>query len=135
MKIVIARGARRILLTIGGSATVDGGTAAAVDLGWRFLDADGKALTPGGGALDKIVRIVPPPRNDLPPMTVLCDVTNPLCGPRGAAAVFGPQKGETPEMVAQLDAGLRNFKLMQDGKLTNAAILLFGKDPRRFFNN
>jgi len=109
IRAAVERGARRILLTIGGSATVDGGTGAAAALGWRFLDADGKELTPGGGALDKIARIVPPARNDLPPMTVLCDVTNPLCGPRGAAAVFGPQKGATPEMVAQLDAGLRNL--------------------------
>jgi len=59
--------------------------------------------------LDKIVYIVPLERLILPPMTVLCDVTNPLCGERGAAAVFGPQKGATPEMVAQLDAGLRNL--------------------------
>lgn len=105
----IRRGAQRILLTIGGSATNDGGVGAAAALGWRFLDTAGQALAPVGGQLDAIAKIVPPPLTEWPPMTVLCDVTNPLCGPRGAAAVYGPQKGATPEMVAQLDGGLQNL--------------------------
>ena len=103
------RGARRILLTIGGSATVDGGTGAAAALGWRFLDRNGRDLTPVGGGLLDICSIVPPAARLLPPVTVLCDVTNPLCGPQGAAVVFGPQKGATPAMVATLDAGLQNL--------------------------
>ena len=105
----VAQGARRILLTIGGSATVDGGVGAAAALGWRFLGADGRDVPPGGGHLGEIARIVPPVARQLPSVTVLCDVTNPLCGPDGAAAVFGPQKGATPRQVAQLDAGLRHF--------------------------
>ncbi len=104
-----ARGARRILLTIGGSATVDGGVGAAAALGWRFLGADGRDVPPDGGHLAEIARIVPPVSGRLPPVTVLCDVTNPLCGTRGAAAVFGPQKGATPAMVVRLDAGLRHL--------------------------
>jgi len=103
------RGAQRILLAIGGSATNDGGIGAAAALGWRFLDANGQEVEPVGGRLGAITRIIPPERAAWPPMTVLCDVTNPLCGPRGAASVYGPQKGATPEMVAQLDDGLRNL--------------------------
>jgi len=103
------RGARRILLAIGGSATVDGGIGAAAALGWRFLDASGNEVTPDGSHLRDIARIVPPAVSILPPVTVLCDVTNPLCGPQGAAAVFGPQKGATPDMVSILETGLRNL--------------------------
>ncbi|MFW5893763.1 MAG: glycerate kinase [Verrucomicrobiota bacterium] len=102
-------GARQILLTIGGSATVDGGIGAAAAAGWQFLDKNGVALTPAGGSLTEIARIVGPKQNTLPPVTVLCDVTNPLTGERGAAAVYGPQKGATPAMVKTLAAGLRNL--------------------------
>lgn len=109
LKAAAEHGARRILLTIGGSATVDGGTGAAAALGWRFLDKNGKPVPADGGHLEKIVKIVPPPTNQLPPVTVLCDVTNPLSGPRGAAAVYGPQKGATAEMVEQLEKGLSNL--------------------------
>ncbi len=106
-----AAGAAEIVLAIGGSATVDGGTGAARALGWRFLDAAGRELPPGGGSLEQLEQIVPPPATcpALPPVTVLCDVTNPLCGPNGAAAVFGPQKGATPSMVAQLERGLQRL--------------------------
>ena len=103
------RGARRILLAIGGSATVDGGMGAAAALGWRFLDGNGQEVTPDGGHLMEIARLVPPASRILPPVTVLCDVTNPLCGPQGAAAVFGPQKGATPAMVTILEAGLNHL--------------------------
>ncbi|MCF7838200.1 MAG: glycerate kinase [Candidatus Marinimicrobia bacterium] len=104
------QGARHILLTLGGSATVDGGVGAASALGWRFLDARGGAVPAGGGGLNAIARIErPAAERDWPTVTMLCDVTNPLCGPRGAAAVFGPQKGATPAMVAELDAGLANL--------------------------
>ncbi len=105
----IRRGARRILLTIGGSATVDGGVGAAAALGWRFLDGNGHEITPDGGHLLEIARIVAPASRILPPITVLCDVTHPLCGPLGAAAVFGPQKGATPAMVSILEAGLTHL--------------------------
>ncbi len=107
--IAAARGLRpaRIRLAIGGSATVDGGTGAAAALGWRFLDRAGRALPPGGGALERLARIEPPdPRPRLPPVDVLCDVDNPLCGPEGAARVFGPQKGADADAVERLEAGL-----------------------------
>ena len=104
-------GADRILLAVGGSATVDGGIGAAHALGWRFLDAEGRELPPVGGSLERISSIHTPsaPPSQFPTLLVLADVDNPLCGERGAARVFGPQKGATPDMVAQLDAGLCNL--------------------------
>ena len=100
------RGPRRLLLAVGGSATVDGGIGAAAALGWRFEDAEGRAVPPTGGGLERLRRIAPPAAPKLPPVDVLCDVNNPLTGPEGAAAVYGPQKGATPEMVERLDRGL-----------------------------
>ncbi|HUI06333.1 MAG TPA: glycerate kinase [Verrucomicrobiae bacterium] len=107
----IGRGARKILLGVGGSATVDGGVGAATALGWQFLDARRTPIGFGGGELERIARILPPPvsRSPLPVLEVLCDVDNPFCGERGAARVFGPQKGATPEMVERLEAGLRHL--------------------------
>ena len=104
----LRRGAQHIWLTVGGSATVDGGIGAAAALGWRFLDKSGGELAPCGAALARLATLVAP-RCDWPGVEVLCDVDNPLCGAHGAAHVFGPQKGATPAMVAQLDAGLRNL--------------------------
>ena len=106
----LRRGAERLFLTLGGSATNDGGVGAAAALGWRFLDARGRNVPDGGGNLRRIARILPPEsgRLDLP-VEVLCDVDNPLCGPRGAAAVYGPQKGATPAMVRELDRGLAHL--------------------------
>lgn len=104
----LRRGAQHIWLTVGGSATVDGGTGAAAALGWQFLGASGGTLAPCGEALSRIRKIVAPARA-CPAVEVLCDVDNPLCGEQGAARVFGPQKGATPAMVKQLDAGLRNL--------------------------
>lgn len=105
----LAKGAQHLVLTIGGSATVDGGVGMAAALGWRFLDVAGEAVPLDGGHVHAIAAIVPPSERGLPRITVLCDVTNPLCGSRGAAAVFGPQKGATPAQVVQLDAGLRHL--------------------------
>jgi glycerate kinase len=102
----VKQGARRILLTIGGSATVDGGVGAAMALGWDFLDSAGQKIGLGGGEISRIDRIVPPRMELLVPVDVLCDVDNPLCGEHGAAHVYGPQKGATPEMAKTLDAGL-----------------------------
>ena len=112
MKDAIEKGCRKILIGIGGSATNDGGTGMAQALGARFLDADGKELTPAGGNLDQIASV------DLSNMIdglkdteikVACDVDNPLCGEHGASAIYGPQKGATPEMVKQLDANLAHL--------------------------
>lgn len=104
----IQRGAQHLWLAIGGSATNDGGVGAAMALGWRFLDSDGKPVGLGGGELERIATIQAP-TTLFPPIEVLCDVDNPLCGDRGAAAMFGPQKGATPAMAARLDAGLRHL--------------------------
>ncbi len=105
-------GARRIIVGIGGSATNDGGAGAMSALGARFLDRNGRELPPGGAALADLARIdVSGFRFPVGAVAVdaACDVTNPLCGPHGASAVFGPQKGATPEMVRELDAALANY--------------------------
>lgn len=105
-------GARRILLGIGGSATNDGGAGLASALGARLLDRAGRELPPGGGALRRLWRIDLTridPRLARTRIEAACDVVNPLCGPHGAAAVYGPQKGATPAMVRQLDAGLERL--------------------------
>lgn len=105
-------GVSRLIIGIGGSATVDGGAGMAQALGARLLDAAGKPIGRGGGELARLAAI---DVSDMDPRlkslrcTVACDVTNPLVGPRGAAAVYGPQKGATPEMVRLLDANLRRF--------------------------
>lgn len=106
------RGARRLIIGIGGSATNDGGIGMAQALGIRFLDQDGQELGHGGGVLSQLDRIDMSgldPRLVGFPVTVACDVDNPLTGPRGASAVFGPQKGATPEMVTALDQGLAHL--------------------------
>ncbi|NLF16707.1 MAG: glycerate kinase, partial [Lentisphaerae bacterium] len=106
----LRHGAARLLLTLGGSATHDGGTGAAAALGWRFLDAGGRDLPPGGAALCRLARIVPPPKGrPAVPVEALCDVDNPLTGPRGAAAVYAPQKGASPEMVRVLEEALQRL--------------------------
>jgi glycerate kinase len=102
-------GAQRILLAVGGSATVDGGTGAATAMGWKFLGKDGKEVGLGGGRLIQIDTIIPPPYPSRVPIEVLCDVDNPLCGEQGAAKVYGPQKGATQEMVEVLEAGLEHL--------------------------
>ncbi|MHA7145252.1 glycerate kinase [Arthrobacter sp. TmT3-37] len=105
-------GAEEILLCIGGSATTDGGTGLLSALGARFLDADGDPLPPGGGALAALATIDTAhlhPRSRKVRWRIAVDVDNPLCGPRGAAAVFGPQKGATPDDVAVLDHGLAHL--------------------------
>lgn len=112
-----AHGAKRILLAVGGSATVDGGTGAARALGWRFLDSSGQDVPEGGGALIDIARIVEPAADLTVPVEVLCDVTNPLLGPQGAAAIFGPQKGATPEQVDELERGLQHLSRLWQAHL------------------
>ncbi|MHC4712366.1 MAG: glycerate kinase [Planctomycetota bacterium] len=106
------RGARKILVGIGGSATVDGGTGMARALGVMFLDSDGRELAGGGEILQQVATIDAskrPAELDGVSVTVACDVTNPLTGPEGAARVYGPQKGATGQMVEALEAGLANL--------------------------
>ena len=105
-------GLRKIIIGIGGSATNDGGSGMARALGVRFSGADGADLLVGGAALIDLKRIDLAgldTRLSETEITVACDVDNPLCGPRGASAVFGPQKGATSRMVADLDASLGHF--------------------------
>jgi len=101
-------GAEEIYLGIGGSATNDGGTGILSALGGLFSDAEGEMLLPGGGFLTELdhidVEAIPQFK-----LKVACDVSNPLLGKQGATAVYGPQKGVTPEMEPQLEAGLTNF--------------------------
>ena len=105
-------GARRLLIGSGGSATNDGGAGMAQALGVRLLDGAGQALPPGGAALAGLERI---DTSALDPRLAACaviaatDVRNPLCGPEGASAIFGPQKGATPADVTLLDSALGHY--------------------------
>ena len=112
VKAALDAGLRRIVLGLGGSATNDGGAGFARALGARFLDAGERELPEGGAALARLARVELAgldPRLAETELLVACDVDNPLCGPRGASAVFGPQKGATPEAVRELDAALARF--------------------------
>ena len=100
---------RKILLAVGGSATVDGGLGAAAALGWKFPDHEGQPIPLGGAGLEKLETIIEPKNLNLAPVEVLCDVDNPLCGEHGAAKIYGPQKGATPQMVEQLEKALANL--------------------------
>lgn len=102
------QGVEKILLGIGGSATNDGGIGMASALGYRFLDIHGKLLAGQGRNLNAISQIEVPSQH-FPTIEVLCDVNNPLCGSSGAAAIYGPQKGASPDMVDQLDQGLQHL--------------------------
>ena len=112
MKEALERGYTRIIVGLGGSATNDGGAGFATALGARFLDSGGRSLTPGGSALIRLDRIEHSglhPRLANATVIAATDVTNPLCGPDGASAIFGPQKGANPDMVRELDAALANY--------------------------
>ncbi len=125
MRQALDHGCRRLIVGIGGSATNDGGAGMAQALGAALLNAEGAELPPGGSALARLDHISLAHldrRLQETEILVACDVTNPLCGPEGASAVYGPQKGATPAMIAELDAALAHY----------AAIILrdLGKDVR-----
>jgi glycerate 2-kinase len=112
IKEALDKGFTRIIVGLGGSATNDAGAGMASALGAKFLDAEGQPLPNGGAALAKLARIdVSGLHHRLTEASIIgaTDVTNSLCGPTGASAVYGPQKGATPEMVAELDTALKNF--------------------------
>ncbi|MBN6774383.1 glycerate kinase [Pseudomonas granadensis] len=105
-------GAQRVILAIGGSATNDGGAGAMQALGLKLLDAPDQALVPGGLALAQLARLdlsALDPRLAQVRFDIAADVNNPLCGPHGASAIFGPQKGASPTQVQQLDQALGHF--------------------------
>jgi len=115
----IHRGARKILLGIGGSATNDAGTGMASALGYSFLDKNGSHLEPVGKNLVHISEIDDSGLlffKEKIEVTVACDVDNPLYGENGAACVYAPQKGANPEQVIELDNGLRNFTRTVESK-------------------
>ncbi len=112
IKAALNRGCRKLIIGIGGSATNDGGAGMAEALGAKLLTSNGKSISPGGwglGALDTINLSDLDSRLGATATVVACDVDNPLTGTNGAAHVYGPQKGATPEMIETLDANLARF--------------------------
>ena len=112
IKAALDAGAQRIILAIGGSATNDAGAGALQALGLGLFDAQGQTLARGGLALAKVARIALDgldPRLAEVHFEIAADVNNPLCGEQGASAIFGPQKGASPDQVQQLDQALGHF--------------------------
>jgi glycerate 2-kinase len=106
----IDKGATRIIIGLGGSATTDAGAGMAAALGWQFLDKNGKTVSPIGGDLIKIVKAIPPPYfSENIAFEAICDVKNPLFGEYGAANVFAKQKGGTEKAIQLLDKGVTHF--------------------------
>lgn len=108
----IQKGCRNFIVGIGGSATNDGGIGMLQALGFGFLDKDGNPVSLGGKGLKEICRITD--GNALPELkecifNIACDVTNPLCGPRGCSAVYGPQKGADAQMIEEMDQWLNDY--------------------------
>ena len=108
-----ARGARAAYIGVGGTGVNDGGAGLLHALGARYYDAHASALDPAPHALERLARVALPPRLAVE-LIALCDVDAPLCGPLGATAVFGPQKGVAAGDVARLDAVLARFAALCD---------------------
>ncbi|MEI6521299.1 MAG: glycerate kinase [bacterium] len=103
------RGAKKIIIGIGGTATVDGGVGMLVCAGWIFLNENGKEIEPVGSNLGEIAKIIPGERFAGIEIIIASDVTNSLTGEHGAAFVYGPQKGADPEMCEMLDKGMKKY--------------------------
>ncbi len=117
LEAAVRGGCTRVIVAVGGSASTDGGAGLLCALGLRLLDASGRHVPDGGAALLDVVTVdrsalLPPPSGGV---LVLCDVDNPLTGPRGAAAVFGPQKGASADDVALLDRALGHWAALTGG--------------------
>ncbi|QNE35441.1 glycerate kinase [Leifsonia shinshuensis] len=108
----LASGASRLVLAIGSSASTDGGVGALTALGASFMNKSGRPVPLGGRGLAEIAAVDLSTLRPLPPggVQILSDVTNPLLGPNGAAGVYGPQKGASADVIAKLEAGLRNLQ-------------------------
>ena len=111
-KHALDKGARKIVLGLGGSASIDGGTGLLSGLGYRFFDKNSKALPPGGGSLKQIASWQSPQELPEAKWLLVADVNNPLAGKNGAAEVYGPQKGADAEWVQKLDAGLQHWSAL-----------------------
>jgi glycerate kinase len=116
----VGLGCREVVIGFGGSASTDGGTGLLEALGARLRDAGGADLAQGGGALGGLASIdlgkLPEVLSEVH-LTVASDVTNPLLGEHGAAAIFGPQKGASPELVTELDRNLRRYADVMEGTI------------------
>ncbi|MFF0534659.1 glycerate kinase [Streptomyces coelicoflavus] len=118
LRAALDAGARTIVFGVGGSATTDGGAGMLAALGARFLDADGEPVGPGGGGLAGLASADLSgldPRLSGVELVLASDVDNPLTGPKGAPAVYGPQKGASPDDVTALDAALAHFAKVLEG--------------------
>lgn len=119
----IRKGCRRFIVGIGGSATNDGGIGMLQALGYDFLDADGQPIPHCGAGLEFLASICADyviPELAECSFKIACDVTNPLCGPMGASAIYGPQKGATPEIVRTMDSWLANYAKLATSVNPNA---------------
>ncbi|WP_308402751.1 glycerate kinase [Streptomyces sp. AC550_RSS872] len=125
LRAALDAGARTIVFGVGGSATTDGGAGMLSALGARFLDADGEPVTPGGAGLGDLATADLSgldPRLASVELVLASDVDNPLTGPKGAPAVYGPQKGASPDDVERLDAALAHFaKVLEESVGPQAA--------------
>ncbi|MFG1671448.1 glycerate kinase [Streptomyces sp. Y7] len=125
LRAALDAGARTIVFGVGGSATTDGGAGMLTALGARFLDADGEPVPPGGGGLGDLATADLSgldPRLAAVDLVLASDVDNPLTGPKGASAVYGPQKGASPDDVETLDAALAHFaKVLEESVGAGAA--------------
>ena len=123
IKDAIANGCRHFIVGIGGSATNDGGIGMLQALGYGMLDKDGNQVPFGAKGIKEIVAITDDqviPELKECSFRIACDVTNPLCGERGCSAVYGPQKGATPEMVKEMDAWLADYAKLVSAKYEKA---------------
>ncbi|WP_310433096.1 glycerate kinase [Streptomyces sp. 3330] len=124
LRAALDAGVRTIVFGVGGSATTDGGAGMLSALGARFLDADGEPVAPGGGGLAELARAdlsELDPRLASVELVLASDVDNPLTGPKGAPAVYGPQKGASPDDVEALDAALAHYAKVLESALGSKA--------------
>ncbi len=127
MKHAIENACKKIIIGIGGSATNDGGMGMAKALGYRFLNADGKEIEEGGGALSSLVTIDKSSAMNIDvEIIVACDVDNTLCGKEGASAVYAPQKGASTREIEVLDAGLAHFAKLIKSEMKKDVLKLKG---------
>lgn len=133
LRAALDAGARTIVFGVGGSATTDGGAGMLAALGARFLDADGEPVAPGGGGLAALASAdltgLDPRLADVE-LVLASDVDNPLTGPKGAPAVYGPQKGASPDDVTALDAALAHFaKVLEQTEGVGARVAEYAASP------